>query len=95
MKTLLSPFSLAVFAATLCLARAAEVKINWLGWKPPPVSSGAVGRIKRAVQSGPEAGFGEGLALERELQQQLFQSDDAREGIRADLEKRPAVFTGR
>ena len=54
-----------------------------------------VGRIKRAVQSGLEAGFGEGLALERELQQQLFQSDDAREGIRAHLEKRPAVFTGR
>ena len=62
---------------------------------PPNKASGAVGRIKRAVQSGPEAGFSEGLALERELQQQLFQSDDAREGIRAHLEKRPAVFTGR
>jgi enoyl-CoA hydratase/carnithine racemase len=28
-------------------------------------------------------------------QRHLFQSDDAREGIRAHLEKRPAVFTGR
>jgi enoyl-CoA hydratase/carnithine racemase len=61
---------------------------------PPHKASLAVGRIKRAVQSGPEAGFGEGLALERELQQLLFQSDDAREGIAANLEKRPAKFTG-
>jgi enoyl-CoA hydratase/carnithine racemase len=61
---------------------------------PPNKASRAVGRIKRAVQSGPEAGFGEGLALERELQQLLFESDDAREGIAANLEKRPAKFTG-
>jgi enoyl-CoA hydratase/carnithine racemase len=61
---------------------------------PPHKASRAVGRIKRAVQSGPEAGFGEGLALERELQQLLFESDDAREGIAANLEKRPAKFTG-
>ncbi|MEZ5315825.1 MAG: enoyl-CoA hydratase/isomerase family protein [Vicinamibacterales bacterium] len=62
---------------------------------PPHKASGAVGRIKRAVQSGAEAGFGEGLALERELQQLLFQSDDAREGIAANLEKRTPKFTGR
>ena len=49
----------------------------------------------RAVQSGAEAGFSEGLALERELQQRLFESDDAREGIAANLEKRPPRFTGR
>jgi len=61
---------------------------------PPHKASRAVGRIKRAVQSGLEAGFGEGLALERELQQLLFQSDDAKEGIAANLEKRPAKFTG-
>jgi enoyl-CoA hydratase/carnithine racemase len=61
---------------------------------PPHKASRAVGRIKRAVQSGPEAGFGEGLAIERELQQLLFQSDDAREGIAANLEKRPAKFSG-
>jgi enoyl-CoA hydratase len=62
---------------------------------PPHKASLAVGRIKRAVQSGLEAGFGEGLALERELQQLLFESDDAREGIAANLEKRAAKFTGR
>jgi enoyl-CoA hydratase/carnithine racemase len=62
---------------------------------PPHKASLAVGRIKRAVQSGPEAGFGEGLAIERELQQILFQSSDAKEGIEANLSKRPAVFKGR
>ena len=62
---------------------------------PPHKASRAVGRIKRAVQSGVEAGFGEGLALERELQQLLFESDDAREGIAANLEKRKPHFEGR
>ena len=61
---------------------------------PPNKASRAVGRIKRAVQSGAEAGFGEGLAIERELQQLLFQSDDAKEGIAASLEKRKPNFTG-
>ena len=61
---------------------------------PPNKASRAVGRMKRAVQSGAEAGFLEGLAIERELQQLLFQSDDAKEGIAANLEKRKAKFTG-
>jgi enoyl-CoA hydratase len=61
---------------------------------PPHKASMAVGRIKRAVQSGAEAGFGEGLALERELQQHLFESRDAKEGINASLEKRKPTFTG-
>src|SRR5438552_10861703 len=41
---------------------------------PPNRASKAIGHIKRAVQSGLEMGFSEGLALERELQQQLFTS---------------------
>jgi enoyl-CoA hydratase/carnithine racemase len=61
---------------------------------PPHKASRAVGRIKRAVQSGLEMSFGDGLALERELQQLLFESDDAREGIAANLAKRPPTFTG-
>jgi enoyl-CoA hydratase len=60
----------------------------------PHKASLAVGRIKRAVQSGAEAGFGEGLAMEREMQQLLFQSGDAKEGIAASLEKRRPVFKG-
>lgn len=61
---------------------------------PPARASMAVGRIKRAVQTGLEVGFESGLALERELQQQLFQSDDASEGIRAYVEKRTPTFKG-
>jgi enoyl-CoA hydratase/carnithine racemase len=64
------------------------------GFTAPNKASRAVGRIKRAVQSGMEAGFAEGLAIERELQQLLFQSDDAKEGIAANLEKRKPKFTG-
>src|SRR5207247_3093561 len=62
---------------------------------PPNKASKAVGRIKRAVQSGVEMSFGEALALERELQQLLFESDDAHEGIAANLEKRKPLFKGR
>jgi enoyl-CoA hydratase/carnithine racemase len=62
---------------------------------PPHKASRAVGRMKRAVQSGAEAGFLEGLSLERELQQLLFQSEDAKEGIMANLEKRKAAFKGK
>jgi enoyl-CoA hydratase/carnithine racemase len=62
---------------------------------PPGKASKAVGRIKRAVQSGLEVSFSESLAIERELQQQLFTSEDAREGLNAYVEKRPAKFTGK
>ena len=55
----------------------------------------AAGHIKRAVLSGMEMAFTEGLALERELQQRLFTSQDAAEGIRAYNEKRPANFSGK
>jgi len=61
----------------------------------PNKASRAVGRIKRAVQSGAEIPLESGLALERELQQQLFQSADAKEGLDAYVNKRKAEFKGK
>jgi enoyl-CoA hydratase len=62
---------------------------------PPNKAAKAVGRIKRAVQTGWEIPMESALAVERENQQILFQSDDAKEGLNAYLEKRPAVFTAK
>ena len=54
----------------------------------------SVGLIKRSVQSGVDLPLESGLALERELQQRLFTSADAKEGIAAFVEKRKAHFQG-
>src|SRR5271165_1067151 len=62
---------------------------------PPNKAAKAVGRIKRAVQTGWEIPMESALAVERENQQILFQSDDAKEGLAAYVEKRPAVFTAK
>ena len=62
---------------------------------PPNKAAKAVGRIKRAVQTGWEIPLEAGLALERENQQLLFESDDAKEGLAAYVEKRPAIFVGK
>ena len=61
----------------------------------PNKAARAVGRIKRAVQTGGEIPFESALALERELQQQLFQSEDAKEGLDAYVNKRKAEFKGK
>jgi len=60
----------------------------------PNKAAKAVGHIKRAVCSGLEVPFESGLAIERELQQLLFQSEDAKEGLAAYVEKRMAEFKG-
>jgi enoyl-CoA hydratase len=62
---------------------------------PPNRASKTVGRIKRSVQSGAEVAIADGLALERELQQLCFQSEDAKEGLAAYTEKRKGNFSGR
>ena len=71
--------------------RALEVARSYC---PPGRASMAVGAIKRAVQTGVEIPFEVALAVERELQQQLFQSEDAKEGLAAYIEKRKAAFKG-
>ena len=61
---------------------------------PPNKAAKAAGRIKRSVQSGWEVPFESGLAIERELQQQLFESPDAKEGLDAYISKRKPEFRG-
>jgi enoyl-CoA hydratase/carnithine racemase len=65
------------------------------GFCPPAGAAMAVGRIKRAVQSGGDMSLEQGLALERELQAELFASGDAKEGLTAYTAKRKAQFRGR
>jgi enoyl-CoA hydratase len=62
---------------------------------PPGKAARAVGRIKRSVCSGLEMPLAEGLALERELQFDLFKSEDAHEGLKAYVEKRTPKFTAK
>ena len=62
---------------------------------PPAKASKAVGLIKRAVTTGLEVGLEQGLALERELQQRLFESQDAKEGISAYNARKAPAFTGK
>jgi enoyl-CoA hydratase len=59
---------------------------------PPNKAAKAVGHIKRSVQTGWEIPMESGLAVERELQALLFNSQDAKEGLSAYVEKRPAEF---
>src|SRR5512138_2724590 len=59
---------------------------------PPNKAAKAVGHIKRSVQTGWEIPMESGLAVERELQALLFNSQDAKEGLNAYVEKRPAEF---
>lgn len=62
---------------------------------PPKKASMSVGLIKRAIQTGVEGSLLDGLALEREVLQRTFESEDSKEGLNAFLEKRAANFKGR
>jgi enoyl-CoA hydratase/carnithine racemase len=54
----------------------------------------AIAAIKRCVHEGGQLPLEEGLALEAELVEQLFRSQDATEGLTAFVEKRKPNFVG-
>jgi enoyl-CoA hydratase len=55
----------------------------------------AMRAAKQAVRAAEETALSAGLALERQLFQRLFASDDQKEGMAAFLEKRPPAFRHR
>jgi enoyl-CoA hydratase len=61
----------------------------------PNKASMAVGKVKRAIQTGSELSLPDGLAFEREVLAQTFGSEDGNEGVKAYLEKRTAQYKGR
>lgn len=54
----------------------------------------AISLIKRSVQEGTEMSLAAGLAIERELQNRLFVTKDAQEGLGAFIEKRKPQYKG-
>jgi len=84
-----------VFEAASAEEFAQMVRESAAQFTTPNKAAHAVGKIKRAVQSGAEMSFEPALAFERELQQQLFQSEDAKEGLDAYVNKRKPEFKGR
>ncbi len=58
-------------------------------------ASYAIGRIKIAVNEGIEMPLADGLAHERKVTEQVFLSEDAKEGITAFVEKRKPTFKGK
>lgn len=61
----------------------------------PNKSSLAVGKVKRAIQTGVGLSLPDGLAFERELLAQVFASEDGSEGVKAFFEKRTPQFKGK
>jgi len=55
----------------------------------------AIGLIKQAVVQGTEVHLDAGFFMERELQNRLFVTQDAQEGLSAFIEKRQPEFKGR
>jgi enoyl-CoA hydratase len=55
----------------------------------------AIGLIKQAVVQGTEVHLDAGFFMERELQNRLFVTQDAQEGLASFIEKRPPEFKGK
>ncbi len=54
----------------------------------------AIGLIKQAVVQGTEVHIDAGLFMERELQNRLFRTQDAQEGLQSWIERREPSFSG-
>ena len=67
------------------------------GWLAKVLANGplAVGLVLDAVDTGLDSGLDEGLRFEAAAFGVALATEDCREGTRAFLEKRPAVFTGK
>ncbi|MGH2852059.1 MAG: enoyl-CoA hydratase/isomerase family protein, partial [Solirubrobacteraceae bacterium] len=82
--------SLGILSQVFESREALDEHVATLGALPPL----ALAEIKRAVYEGIERPLADGLALERELIENLFRSADAHEGLVAFSEKRTPRFTG-
>ncbi len=68
---------------------------EWLQRFIPPTGAGqAIGYAKLAITQGHTQAVSAALLLERHLQEQLFMSNDSKEGMKAYVEKRKPFFTG-
>ncbi len=68
-------------------AAASEIAQQIAGWSKP-----ATVAIREAINMADEVGLQAGLIVERRLFHSLFANHDQQEGMRAFLEKRPALF---
>jgi len=62
---------------------------------PPNKAAKAVGRIKLAARASVETSISEGILIEHETLQQLYESKDGREGVSAYLERRQPSYEGK
>ena len=62
---------------------------------PPNKASKAVGRIKLAARASLETSISEGILIEHETLQQLYESKDGREGVSAYLQRRQPSYEGK
>ncbi|MFC1522149.1 enoyl-CoA hydratase-related protein [Elusimicrobiota bacterium] len=69
-------------------------EVQKLAQKIASMSPLALKAAKEAINKAQDLPLGEGLALERKLFYDLFSTKDQKEGMKAFVEKRKAVFTG-